>query len=435
MRALTLLALLGLGASAYFAPRHFEARGEERFIDEDGAAMLRLGEGPEKALGTGYAGARKKKDLLKRFDFAFRLWAAAPSQPKLPQMVRLEVKSYLEEREKIDPDGAVVRDVLDAWLSVRMESENFLIQLGPAVWLASCGDERGVARLWKFVRDGPFFSVHFPHIRRGPHPQWSSVRPLVEHYLEKGKLDARVQAGVLLLDYASLWGLGAELVKQHRAEILRDLKASITTLKTRIVIEGEPHAVLSGLAMLGEEGAAVLRVMPEIKVDENVDLLRIARMWAGIDSFSRIPVGSLKWRLLDPDAQSFYLQAATHRFLRLARAARKEPESPELPELPELTEVRKIAESGVESADTNDAWTCITGLMALGEPYRTDLAKRARITGGAHAILMACAVPLDGVFAVLLHGAASPDPLYAGLSAANLRRVSGPLPLQGPVGP
>ena len=428
MRVFVMVAVLGLGVSAYFAPRHFEARpgsiDESRLIDTDGGAMIALGEGPEKALGTGLAGATMLNDGARRFRFALMIWAAAPGQADLPGMVRGEVKRYLKNRETVDPDGSVLLSVLVRWLEVRLGNKDFMMQLAPAVWLASRGDKRGIEKLWHFVEAGPFEQCVLPYIRRSDHPQWSSVRPIIEHYLEHGDLQARVLAGAGLLDYNSLWGFGARSLQEHRDEIFKDLREARVVHKRRIDFLAEPHAVLSSLAMLGGEGIEILKAMPEIKLDENVDLLRVARMWVGIDRFSKIPIGSLKWRLLDPDTQAFYFQAATHRFLRLARAGKTGEE---------LEEVRKIVEAGVESTDTTAAWTCITGLMAFGEPYRTDLPKRCARMGGSFAILMASTVPTEGILPLLLHGVVSDDPLIAGLSATLLAISEGPLPMQGPV--
>ena len=111
-------------------------------------------------------------------------------------------------------------------------------------------------------------------------------------------------------------------------------------------------------------------------------------------------------------------------FLHLARAGKKGEE---------LEEARKIVETGVESSDVTAAWTCISGLMAFGEPYRTDLPKRCAGMGYTFRILMAATVPTEGALPALMHGVVSADPLLAAVSATLLAISDGPLPIQGPV--
>ena len=74
------------------------------------------------------------------------LGAVAFGQPDLGRLVENSVQLYLERRDEIDPDGALLQEMLRSWVAVRLEYDSFRTQAAVAIFLAARGDRRGAER-------------------------------------------------------------------------------------------------------------------------------------------------------------------------------------------------------------------------------------------------------------------------------------------------
>lgn len=166
----------------------------------------------------------------------------------------------------------------------------------------------------------------------------------------------------------------------------------------------------------------MLEKMRDIDYDVHVELLRMARMGAGLVPFSRIRIGSTRWQLLDNVAQEYYFRHAIHRYLQLWRAAgRKQTE--------ETRELRKIAEAALVSTNTRRQ---IYALMALAanDPEEARRLWPRFVKGGGVPSLFAASMKLpDDPVAILLPGLMSAGADYSALAAVTLLDLDGPLPL------
>lgn len=429
MRILTLLGVLGLASSAYFAPRHFEGRSaisEAGLISTDGKELLAMGNGPARALGTGYAGAMLENDIGQRFRFAMRLWGVAPSTEGLPKVVAGEIASYLAAKDRIDPDGDVLRSALEDWCLMRFANKDFMMQLSPALWMAARGDERGKQMVRGFIEQGPFHEILFPNVHM-VHPRWEGIEDVVVHYLEKGDLSGRVWAASVLLYYNGIWRIGEQLLEKHRARIVRDLNEALTIHKHALEYRVAWRAVLPCLAMIGKEGADILRRISDPVAGQSVDFVRAARIWAGVAPFKSIRLGGPRWELFQ--AKSWFFKAGVYRYAILARAA-KAARAPR--ESRELRAAREVAENALHSTDATIRYGAFAGLVAQGGKWAKELPPRLHKAGGLDSLYASATVATETTPDFLLRWVASPTHEYAGLAVVTLLYKDRPLPLQGP---
>jgi hypothetical protein len=441
MRLPAAVLLLVLVATAALAPlvrsrREAEIR-PEPFLETGPLQSAREAEA-DKALGIALAtyAAIEEGDpafpeaIRGRLRTALRTAALAFPDPELASLIGEQIDAYLRFRELADPEGTCLREAAEDWLRLRLSLDAalspayFFRQVAAATFLAARGDATGVDSLLEHARSAPFH-VHFFPFARTLHPGWNAVRPLVEFYLASEVLEARVEAGTALLAYRNLFDEGADLLLAHGDRIRSDLAAARKRLRNEPAESAfglHAPAVFAGTALLGgPEELRAIREASDPDYTEHVDLLRIARLWLGIEPLETYALGGRKWELLDAHSQFFFFQAAIHRLaaLRRERSMTSDPERREQLDR-EIAEAGQAGEAGLVSEDGAVVMFCLGGLMAASPEQARTLGREAIAEGGPTAVIAAALTGVEDPAALLLPYLLLPDPDAAAVAAATL---------------
>lgn len=432
MRWIALLALVALGSSSYLAPRHYAARtavppAETRFFDPDPRIRVALGE-KEGMLGVQLLAWEDRwnahpgdlEALRGRFRLGLKIGAVALSQPRIQELVMEEVRDYLKYRAELDPDGALLQEVLADWIALRLDHPYFHASASVAIYLAARGDQRGFDKILQFTRTGRFYGEFFRYARRF-HPPWEVTGFVIRHYLEQGDLNGRVQAGATLLEYNGLFGLGEDLLRQYLALIRDALHEAAANLEAdpadaEVLSRGE--ACLIGLALLdGPEERAILERLREEDVPRYVTTLRMVRVWVGLEPWEKYAVGSERWQLMDEGGRELYFAGAAHAYARLAKsqrpidAARRE-------------EMLGILLDGLKAPAEYSRIQALQALVALSPEHRQSLPRRIAQGGGVESFFAALMLGEDvDKVPFLLPALTLTVPHYPALAAVYLSKL------------
>jgi hypothetical protein len=348
-----------------------------------------------------------------------------------------QAKAYLEGRKGIDPDGTMLKGILDRWLDERLHfdmSQSVYPRAATAVFLAARGDAAGREMLYELARRGESmggFHMQFVPFARCFHPGWAAAEPLVVYYMEKEDINARIEAGLTLLDYNHLFGVGDELVKRY----LPSIRAAVREKRERMRrLADEPTDVgraaifaMALLAMSGEEEE--MRTLAAAKNERELlyyvpfaDVVRVARVCAGLDPFSAMGPLTLRFKDLDPLDQELYFLAVAH--LASREAKQRGPGGTPSEELLD------VIEAGLDAA-TPSKVLALQMLLRLA-PERGK-AVVANAMEGKAAMSVYAGVLAGGVadpVSLYLPALASREPDFAALAAATLRASDGPCALQ-----
>jgi hypothetical protein len=450
MRALTALAVAALLASAYLAPRHHARREPDfpigRFVTADAAVRAREGEAG-KALGVtmgAYEDLLRDRpgdpDALKgRIRTGFLIGSVGLGQPGLQDLVRAQALAYLERRKELDPDGTLLKGIVAQWLDGRLhfdwfQQQGFFACAATSILLSAHGDARARDMLLELSRHGAFYIQFFPFARRF-HPGWPAAETLILHYLEHGDLAARVEAGVTLLDYHALFGVGSDLVDRF----LPVIRASVAEMRQRVrtfTDEGASdagRAALIGMALLANRGDAdEMRLLAEAKTERELlfyaphaDTVRIARMLVGLDDFATMGPLTVRYKDLDPADQELYYLAAAHRASRLVKEGGVGGESPE------LAACLDLVESAFDGTIPALRVLSMQALLRLAPARGAALVARALDARGVLAVYGGVlAERLEDPVDLFLPALSSPMPDLAALAAVSLLEPLEPRALQ-----
>lgn len=436
MRILAALSLAILGLSAWLAPR-FRQKGaaglpDETFFERDPVARIARAEreGPLGALFVGYEErCREQPDdmaaLAGRIRTGLKLGAAVLNDGSVGEMVHRQVEDYLRFRSRLDPDGKLLQEILSEWLGIRLEHRYWHAQVSAAIYLAARGDPRGFRKFEEYEKRGKFYGEFFRYTRRF-HPAFRAARPVIEHYLELGELNGRVQAGTALLDYHTLFGEGADLLGKYGAEI-RDAIFEATSPVPSQFTDGEnrdrTEAAILGLAMLHDPAAtAKLRTIEDMDAPQYIGALRMARVWAGIEPFDSYRIGSETWIQLDQGAQEYYFRAAAHNYAWSRRAPPPADEAEKARRADFERSLLPILEDGLRHPSDATRVLCMQTLLANSAEHREALPARLLSGGAGFEIILAVdALPPDvDRVPILLPAIALAYPNYSAFAAANL---------------
>lgn len=446
MRIFTALAALGLLASAYLAPRHHEGRATAfsiaRFVIPDARERARKGEEARelgvamdayKELAEGHPG---DLGLLRdRIRTGFLIGAVSLGQADIPELVWTQAKAYVEGRKGIDPDGSLLKGILDRWLDERLHFDmavSVYPRASTAIYLAARGDAAGREMLFELARRGEtmggFHMQFFPYVRRY-HPGWAAVEPLVVHYMEKGDAAARVEAGVALLDYNHLFGVGDELVERHLPSIRAAVREMLDRMRKPANQPSDAGRAaifcMALLAMRGEEEE--MRTLAAAKSERELlyyvpfaDTVRVARVCAGLDPFASMGPLTVRFKDLDPLDQELYFLAVAHLATRAAKQGG----------FGGTEEILDFVEAGFDG-NTPSKVLAMQMLLRLA-PERGKRLVASAMEGRA-AMSIYAGVLAGGVedpVALYLPALASREPDFAAMAAATLRASEGPSALQ-----
>lgn len=448
MRILVPVGVLLLAASAILTPLVREARkpgpDPQSFVQADPRA--RIAEGvQEHAPGLEYSGYAELlsndpddlEALRGRIRAGIRIAAASPLGPDSPQLLNAQVTDYLARRDAIDPNGDLIQECLRQFVDLRLGQDSWFVQSSYGILLAARGDETAMTRIQDYIRGG-LFERHVFNFGRNVHLNWTLMRPLIEHYLQregKGGLDGRVQAGLTLLEYHRVHRLGGELLAKYTPTIRAAIVEVISGLGP-IGASAERFQMgvnaLQGLVLLGEpQDLALLRDLDPIRYGGFADLIKIAKVWAGQAPFADYEVGGMTWKFLTLPARAFYFRAGALTFVRLSRVdADALSEEERVVHAAALDEARLIIDAGTIDSTAGTRVYC-NYLLAVAEPEEAPAHLRQVIQGsGSTAIFAGCIADLEDPVPVLLPGLLSGEPEVVALAAVALLDLDGPPPLQ-----
>jgi len=446
MRVPTYVAVALLALSLWPAWRVYQDRrpvsDPGRFVSADAAARAALGE-REGWLGvalSGYSDAVTAspddlESLRGRIRTAFHIGGLAIDQPRMPELMAAQVEAYLARRAELDPDGSFLEEVLDGWCEARLgfefdTPEGFYRRISTSIYLAARGDPRGLASIRELPRLDLFHLEFFPYVRRH-HPSWSAVAPFVERFLTRGTLDARVNAGLTLLDYHTLFGVGQDLVDRFHADIrsaFREAKAALDAERgKRANVDMGKHA-LYGLALLSnlghEEERRILDGMEPKRYPHHFAVIRVARVWAGLDPFERLRPGSQRWHdLFDDVVREHYFLAAWHHLARAREDRGTRPGGEQ--------KLLELLESGFDGRNAMIRILALHALATHGEGLGERCIRRALDERGTISVYAAIlSDDLDDKVPALLPALTSPAADLPALAAAGMLGGGEPRPLQ-----
>ncbi len=432
MRVALILALACLIASAIGAHYYFEARPTALslsvFLHDNPNERAVWGE-QNRSLGAALS-AYEQMAMADNDDYE-AIWkgirtgilisGTGYTETGLPGVLRAFLTvDYPRIRPHVDPDGRRLRDTVREWQRLRMKSEQFHIKAGTALWLAARGAKEGHDRLKVFFKKGPFYREFFSYaVAERPH--WRCVGPVVEHYLTGDDLAGRVEAGVALLEYNALYGVGKELLDRS----LRDIRAAFREFKANLkpgldlIEKGRAEVCVFGIALLAQRGykeeRRIIETMWEnrLRYPEVAALLRVARMPAGLRDFpvrdtDGLRPGKTGFNVLPAQVREYFYRSLVLHYLAIREDAAKKEEAKSVYE---FLDDGTLDDSGLISS------SCFRALARF-EPQRwQELAK----TNFVYRLRLEARTPGDAdltfVGPSLLHS----DPGYAGLAAAILR--------------
>ncbi|MGH7163657.1 MAG: hypothetical protein ACREID_09240 [Planctomycetota bacterium] len=401
MRLLSAAALAILAASAVLAPkvhgRRVPASLDAALYDVDPRARIERGR-RDASLGAELSGYEQLwnenpgdlEALRGRFRLGLKLGAIAFAQPGVADLVRLQVDDYLKWRDRVDPDGTLLQDTLADWVDLRLRHEYFYAKTSAAIFLAARGAERGAARIRGYLGKGPFHGEFCRYMRRH-HIDWRAVRPVLQHYLEQGDLAGRVQAGATLLEYHDIHGEGRDLLDRFLPEIRAAFHEAVTSLEptmSNMETFDRGNVALLGLAVLrGPRETRLLRELREIDVPHYAKMLRLARVWAGIEPLSSFGPASDRWQFMDGEEHEIYFRGAAHAYAREMRR----PEGERDKKLAQ--EAFGLMEGELVSPDVNSRIHAFYALASLDPAGAADRTRSAVRGGGALALHASLLLP------------------------------------------
>jgi len=445
MRWLAAALLLLLAASVPFALRVREGRAsravEDPFVTGGAAERARFGEEHD-ALGVAISGygalvradpadPEARKALIR---LALEAGATIADQPSVGGLIADQVAAYLEQRGRLDPDGSWMAGLVADFAETRLNHPFWMARTSAAMYLAARDDPRGHEALDGWMRDRPLY-LEFCAYVRGRHLNWVGVRQVLEYYLENGDAEAIVHAGAALLEYHGLFGVGGELLARHGGTILA---TQIETLGTMDPTSEDPRVralaetTVLGLAMDGsDEARAALETVIPAQFGREADLVRMVRVWSGIDPFSDYALGSLQWDLLTPAAKETFFRAAAFRYAVLVTqdTSGLDEEARERHD-DELADAHRLAEEGLRGGTPPTRVYCLHVLAHHDTAARRDLLDTAIRSGGVLGLFAACLAEVDDLAPIALPALASRAPDVSVMAAVAMMRLDGPGPLQ-----
>jgi hypothetical protein len=425
VRVLLVLAVLGLGASAWFAPAHYRARpgvpGHETLFQRDPAKRVADGEAVG-SLGLAFSGYEElfgkdpSNPVVVRglFRTGQLLGASAFGQPHLDRLVGEVTQAYLARRAEIDPDGSFMRGVAGEWIDVRRQHPFWLAQASVAIFSTAAGDPVGKQALLA-LPEKAFFLEFFPFALRFL-PGWPAVEAVARRDLADGRLLPRVLAGMTVLFYHHVYGVGGDLLEKYGPAIrsaFLEAKAGMGPPP-----KGPDHYghCLFGLAMLGEpEDLAVLRGMRLLDYPRFVDAIRVARLAAGIDPFS-----GHDWKALEDMSELVY-RAAAFRYARLVRESGADAS---------IQDARAVLERGLYDSNDLVRVLCFRVLAAVDPQSAGALVEQKAAERGLTPLFAAFHLEPERRVPLLVPFLAVQDPGIAAIAAVGLRDPHAPPPIQ-----
>jgi len=438
MRVLVFLAVVCLVASAGLAPGTFLKRPGSlplaRILDADPQERARLGLA-EKRLGAALAGFEDQvvrdpandEALRQRIRVGITIGAVAFGQPGLNELVRFQVQSYLEHRRRIDPTGSFLQGVLREFVDHRLHFDwssgpGFYACTSTALWLAARGDPAGGDMLDALTRQGDFHLELFPYLRRY-RPGWLAVQPLIVHYLEQGDLVGRIEAGVTLLEYHVLFGVGKEEVDRFLPEIRAAIKEVRGGLRSRSLeprLQASGRTAIWGMGLLAAMGNDLERDLLDRKDTELgmlyifADCAQMARLVAGLGDFEMYLPNTQRFLGLDPIDQPYLFVAAALRATVLKAQGQEQT--------PAFATCRKILEAAFDAGPFLPMRVFSMQVLSRLDPaLGKDIVRRAINEGGTMSVFgTILSDSLEDEVPLLLPAVESPEPDISSIAAVSL---------------
>ncbi|MEM8883957.1 MAG: hypothetical protein AAGD14_07815 [Planctomycetota bacterium] len=430
-----LLALGLLGWSLWAAPNHRRAR--EAGIDLTGviyeSAQQRADEGEKaRALGVALRGYEEllvespedveaMRGLIRN---GLTLSAVALGQADLTPVMGAIEEVFRKNREKIDPDGARLQEWMRTWVRLRREHISFLGPAAVNIWMAARGEERGRDELVAYTKKGPFH-LEFLTYAIYQLPNWTGVEPIVKLYLEGESLEGRVFAGVTLMVYRRLYGVGDELWERHKG----DIGAALVESKSKMRPDPNQDAprspggmTLLGLALYPSDAARriVARTQP-VQHPYLAKVVTLAQCWAGLKPFESIDFESREYSVWLPHYVESYFMGLYLHYAELRRTGKRVS-----------TPMEELVDLGTIHPTTNIRIWANRALAAIHPERSREIHDQLRQAGGLPGVYGIQAFPdLDRV-PYLFPALAVPEPGTNALAAVSLLDMDAPPPIMLP---
>ena len=450
MRILLTLSLLALVASAVMAPRHFNARegtpDASSLILKDARERAALAE-KEVALGTAILAYNEilesdpgDLDAIRGLLRATtRLGAAAPRQPHIAEIIQGVAMAYLKSLPEVDPDGTILQECLTEWVKIRVDHPWYIARAAVGIWLGSRGDPRGYEAIRHLMKLGPFHPFYYSHCQRY-FPNWLGVEKHVVTDLESEHDDVRVYAGVTLLLYNRLYGVGEELLEKHRSAIRSTLFKYFTSL---VPDEADNSSftpggqTILGLALLRDKHARrMIARMTRLEYPHLASVVENARFWTGLDPWEKANFESRRYDHWFPlDHETYYLGV----FIAYGDLVREIREATDPEQKRKLEERAKKLSVLIENATYMKMTTVKVmarrALAAIFPERSLEIHRELIDQGGVDSLYGAMALPLEQRLPYLLPALTAGDPDNASLAIVGLLDIAAPVPIQMPARP
>ena len=242
----------------------------------------------------------------------------------------------------------MLQESLREWIDLRLHHNWYLARASVAMWLATRGAEEAMAEFDDLNRQGAFYRDHLSYAQRY-YPNWTGIAPTVEKFLSAGDLDGRIYAGVTLLMYNRIFGVGRELLDRFRGTIRDTFIEAKANMRPDMNDNGPGTPggqTLLGLALLRDKDTTRILVrMSPLEHPYLGTVLANARMWAGLDPIEAVDFEARKHKNWHPIDQEIYFRGVMLQFIDLVRAERAETDPAKKMKITErLSLVRDLAD-------------------------------------------------------------------------------------------
>ncbi|MHC4940228.1 MAG: hypothetical protein ACYTHK_14880 [Planctomycetota bacterium] len=433
---LLVASLAGLGVSIWIAPTlrgEAQRAAEAGLVIEDPLERGRKGD-TEQALGLALGGFEQvladepenAEAILGSLRAGARLSATTIGRPGIGERIAKAIAPYALHHERVDPQGDALEEAMQEYIRLRLENKWYLVRGTTGTFLAGRGMERGNQEVRSLMSQGPYWREYFPAVLRYL-PGWEGAEPIVRQYLEGSDLAGRAVAGMALMVYRRLYGVGDELWTLHRAAIGEAI------LRTRNSMLPDANDYLpdhpGGLTLLAlalYDTPTSDRIVEKMTPAEHPYLPRVvalAKLWAGFGDFSAIDFGDPRYSTWNDPERTFYYMGALFRYAELVRAGKNARAN----ELLEGT----IADALVGPSDT--VRVMARRILAAVHPERSVAYHRELYeAGGIQRVFGYFGIPDGDRIQALLPALMAPDPAISTLAAVGLLRGDNPSPIQLP---
>jgi len=358
---------------------------------------------------------------------ATRLAAAAVGQRELSRELVAAFLLYVAHHEEVDPDRRHLEAAIEEFVDTRCKHQWYVGRAALAMFLLGREDPRGMEIVEDLMSQADLYKEWLPRVQVYL-PNLSGLAPVLERHLTMQDRGARIFAGVTLMLYRRIWGIGDELWEKYGDEIGRSLLAEYRAMVPG-PDAGNPGS-LGGMTLLGlalydsEEARAIVEKMKRVDHPDLVRVVMLAKLWAGFLPFDQIDFEDPRYSAWQPDEIDAFYRGGLLRYAQLVRADR-------------MDEARKLREGVVADALVAQSQAIrVIARRTLAAVHPEDapaIYRQLYESGAIQRVYGVFGVPGADPVEALLPALSAPDPGISALAAAALLPPAGRSPVQMPV--